>query len=139
MFLLQCAFHFQIFNFLNIYKTGQLLHIWYLGNIYIYSVIFYKDSAFVRVKPERRGVSHPATSTCGPLAAPSTSHRGRVTSSHDSTPRGRPPRQTTTLAIAHDVVRPTPIGQVFFSCLRFTYSVSRLKLTNFHDFWQKCQ
>ena len=87
----------------------------------------------MRVKPERRGVSYPASS-CGPLAAQTTNLAGRrVTLSHDSTARGRPPRKTTTLAVAHDVVRPTPIGQVLFFLVYFLHTYS---LTSFiaHSF-----
>jgi len=77
-----------------------------------YTVVFFTDSAFVRVKPERQGVSYQAAS-CGPLAAPSTSLR-RVALAHEPSAR-RPPRRTATLSVNQDVVRPTPIGQVFFS------------------------
>ena len=77
-----------------------------------YTVVFFTDSAFVRVKPERQGVSYPAAS-CGPLAAPSTSLR-RVALAHEPSAR-RPPRRTATLSVNQDVVRPTPVGQVFFS------------------------
>jgi len=65
------------------------------------------DSAFVRVKPQRRGVSYPA-STCGPIAAPPTSLR-RVALSGEFGGR-RPPQRTPALAVTHDSVRPTPIG-----------------------------
>jgi len=76
------------------------------------NIVFYfkTDSAFVPVKPGRRDVSYPV-STCGPLAAASSSVR-RVPLFHESSTGRRLPRRTAALTVAHDVIHPTPIGQV---------------------------
>ena len=84
----------------------------------------------MRVKPERRGVSYPA-STGGPIAAPPSSLR-RVTS--DESSGRRLPRRTATLTTTQDVVRPTPIrptpiGQVLillYFLLHITTIILRL-------------
>jgi len=74
-------------------------------------VLFNADSAFVRVKPERRDVSYPVSTTSGPRLAPSSGVR-RETLLDESIARHLP-RRTAALPVTRDTVRPTPVGQVF--------------------------
>lgn len=81
-----------------------------------YFVSLFKESAFVRVKPERRGVSYPTSSS--QLAAATSSVRRAPMS--DESSNKRLPRRTAAPPATQQVVRPTPIGYVLLFVHYFT-------------------